>query len=158
AASPFGLGIRIPAYFSLALVETTIGGMVAHRVVSLILHVACAGAIYALARSLQLRPLAAFAGAALFAVHPVAVYGAGYLVQRSILLATLFSVLSLLMFLRGLRSGRVSDALGAGLLYAVAVLSKEHAILLPAAAAAFAPLSGQAPRLALRNTAVYWLA
>jgi len=158
ASSPFGFGIRIPAYFSLALVETMIGGMAAHRIVSLILHVACAGAIYALARSLQLRPLAAFAGAALFAVHPVAVYGAGYLVQRSILLATLFSVLSLHAFLRSLRSGSASDAVVAALLYALAVLSKEHAILLPATAFALAPLSGQGPRLALRNTAIYWLA
>src|ERR1051326_5811 len=74
ATFPFGFGIRIPAYFSLALVETQIGGIQAHRIVSLLLHVACAGSLYALARSLQLRPLAAFAGAALFVVHPVAVY------------------------------------------------------------------------------------
>jgi tetratricopeptide (TPR) repeat protein len=158
AASPFGIGIRIPAYFSLALVETTVGGVHAHRIASLVLHMASAGALYALARSLQLRPLAAFAAAALFAVHPVAVYGAGYLVQRSILLATLFSLLSLLMFARGLRHGSVSDAVVAALLYSLAVLSKEHAILLPLTALALAPLCSQAPRAALRNTAVYWLA
>jgi len=158
AASPFGLGIRIPAYFSLAIVETTIGGIQAHRITSLVLHVACAGALYALARALQLRPLAAFAGAALFAVHPVAVYGAGYLVQRSMLLATLFSLLSLLMFLRGQRNASASDLVAAALLYSLAVLSKEHAILLPATALALAPLGGIGPRAALRNTAIYWAA
>ena len=66
-----------------------------------LLHVGCAWALFALLRSLEVRRPAAFAGAALFAVHPVAVYGAAYLTQRSIVVATLFALLSLLMFLRG---------------------------------------------------------
>jgi tetratricopeptide (TPR) repeat protein len=158
ASSPVGFGIRIPAYFSLALVEVLVGGVKAHRVASLVLHVACAGALYALVRSLQLGRLAAFGAAALFAVHPVAVYGAGYLVQRSILLATLFSLLSLLMFLRGQRKGSASDFVVAALLFSLAVLSKEHAILVPATALALAPLGGVGRRAALRNTAIYWAA
>jgi len=141
ARFPLGLGPRFPPYFSLAFVQTVSGSMEMHRLVSLALHVACAWALYALLRSLELRRFAAFAGAALFAVHPVAVYGAGYLTQRSIVVATLFALLSLLMFLRGLRSGSLSDALAAALLYSLSVLSKEHAILLPAAAAALVPLT-----------------
>jgi len=41
--------------------------------------------------------------ATVFAIHPVAVYGAAYLIQRTVVLATLFSMLSILLFVRGLR-------------------------------------------------------
>ncbi|HYT46882.1 MAG TPA: tetratricopeptide repeat protein [Burkholderiales bacterium] len=158
ASAPFGLGVRVPAYFSLAIVEVVFGRIEAHRVVSLVLHIACAWAVYALIRALSVRQACAFAGAALFAVHPVAVYGAGYLVQRSILLATLFGLLSLLLYCRGLRHGSYSDALAAAVLYSLAVLSKEHAVLLPAVAAALVPLAAQTRRFAMRYTALYFLA
>jgi tetratricopeptide (TPR) repeat protein len=158
ASSPFGLGIRVPAFFSLAIVEVAFGRIEAHRVVSLVLHIACAWAVYALIRALEVRRLAALAGAALFAVHPVAVYGAAYLVQRSILLATLFGLLSLLLYLRDMRRGSYSDALDAAVLYSMAVLSKEHALLLPAAAAALVPLVGERLSFAWRYTALYFLA
>lgn len=141
ARFPLGLGLRFPPYFSLAWMHVVFGGIETHRLVSLVLHVACAWALFALLRSLELKRLAALAGAALFALHPVAVYGAAYLTQRSIVLATLFGLLALILFLRGLRTGSLSDAIAAALLYTLSVLSKEHAILLPAAAVALAPLT-----------------
>jgi tetratricopeptide (TPR) repeat protein len=100
----------------------------------------------------------AAAAAAAFAVHPVAVYGAAYLVQRSIVLATLFSLLSLILFLRGLQRGSHADALSAALLYSLAVLSKEHAVLLPAAALPLAVLAGAPRRFSLRYAALYLVA
>lgn len=141
ARFPLGMGLRFPPYFSLAWVQVVFGDIEMHRLVSLALHVGCAWALFTLLRSLELPRFASFAGAALFAAHPVAVYGAAYLTQRSIVVATLFALLSLLMFLRGLRSGSLGDAVVAALLYSLSVLSKEHAILLPAAAAALAPLT-----------------
>jgi tetratricopeptide (TPR) repeat protein len=132
------------------------GSMEVHRLVSLALHTACAWALYALLRSLDLRRPAAFAGAALFAVHPVAVYGAAYLTQRTIVVATLFALLALIMFRRGLRTGSVGDAVVAALLYSLSVLSKEHAILVPAAAAALVPLSAVRQRFALRYVGVFF--
>ena len=141
AQFPLGLGLRFPPYFSLAYVQVMFGSIEAHRIVGLALHAACAWALYGLLRALELRQHAAFGGAAIFAVHPVAVYGAGYLTQRSIVVATLFGLLALILFLRGLRSGRISDALAAAVLYSLSVLSKEHAILLPAAAVAMVPLT-----------------
>src|SRR4051812_41658769 len=96
ATHPFGLGLRLPGYFSLAITEVLIGGMQAHRLVSLALHIACALLVFKLSLDLlraavphepvpQTRLRAwALVGAMLFAIHPVAVYGAGYLVQRSI--------------------------------------------------------------------------
>jgi tetratricopeptide (TPR) repeat protein len=158
ARFPFGLGVRYPPYFSLAWTHVIFGSIGTHRLVSLALHVGCAWALFALLRSLEVRRLAAFAGAALFAVHPVAVYGAAYLTQRSIVVATLFALLSLLMFLRGLRSGSLSDALVAALLSSLSVLSKEHAVLLPAAAVALVPLTAVPQRFALRYSSLFLVA
>lgn len=78
----------------------------------------------------------AFFGALWFAVHPVAVYGTAYLIERSIILAALFSLLSLRCFLEGLlrtSGGWYAAAVAA---YFLAVSSKEHAIMLPAVALA----------------------
>jgi protein O-mannosyl-transferase len=70
----------------------------------------------------------------LFALNPVAVYAVAYLIQRSILLATLFVVVGLWLFARGLASGKpLLHVLAAGS-YVLALASKEYAILAPIAA------------------------
>jgi tetratricopeptide (TPR) repeat protein len=155
AIFPIGLGLRHPPYFSLAFVQTVFGSMEAHRTVGLLLHVACAWALYGLLRALAVGRLAAFTAAAVFAVHPVAVYGAGYLMQRTIVMATLFALLALILFLRGMKTERISDVIPAAVLYSLAVLSKEHAILLPAAAVALAPLYAGNRRFGLRYSAAF---
>jgi hypothetical protein len=66
-----------------------------------------------------------------FALDPVAIYGVAYLIQRSILLATLFTVLALWAFARGLRTGKLWLHLLAAAFYAFAVMSKEHTVLAP---------------------------
>lgn len=147
AASPVGWGIRYPAFFTIAAVHVLFGTIEAQRALSALLHCATAFSLFVALRTLQTRwtpaasrqlgrrdSVVALAAAGLFALHPVAVYAAGYLVQRSIVLATLFSLLSLVVLVRGAVSGRLVYAFGAGALYAVAVLSKEHALLLPAVA------------------------
>src|SRR6185503_8337583 len=106
AMHPFGLELRVPSYFSLAIVQVFWGHVEAHRLASLAFHLACALALYKLIFDIQ-RHASAAAGAAssgleahapavlaaaVFAVHPVAVYGAAYLIQRMTLLATLFSL------------------------------------------------------------------
>ncbi|ADL56549.1 hypothetical protein [Gallionella capsiferriformans] len=68
----------------------------------------------------------------LFAVHPLAVYAAGYLVQRTIVMATLFSVLALYAWLRGCASQNRVWLWGSVVLYFLATHSKEHVIMLPA--------------------------
>lgn len=144
--------------------------MRAHRIVSLAFHLACALALYKLiydlmqlvARSDAPEPMPrehaatwAFIGAACFAIHPMAVYGAGYLVQRTIVFATLFSLLSIVLFVRGLVRGRHADALSAALMYSVAVLSKEHSILLPAAVVLTVFLARPERRFAVRHVTIY---
>ena len=163
ATTPLGLELRLPGYFSLALVQVLWGGIEAHRLVSLALHLCVALALYKLILDLLRHAspaaparLAAFAAAAAFAVHPVAVYGAGYLIQRTGLLATLFSLLSVIFFFRGLRERRHADALTAALMFSLAVLSKETAVLVPAAALLL-PFTAER-RFALRHAAIYALA
>src|SRR3989442_12083853 len=135
ATHPFGLELRLPPYFSLAVTEVEIGGMVPHRIVSLAFHITCALVLYKLIYDL-LRLVTpadrpeyasganatswALIGATVFAIHPVAVYGAAYLIQRTVVLPTLFSMLSIVLFVRGLARSRHADAVSAALLRSVA--------------------------------------
>jgi hypothetical protein len=151
ATHPFGLELRVPPYFSLAIVQVIWGTMEAHRILGLVFHVACSLAVYKLTFDLQqyaarragappgagLEAHApAFIAASVFAIHPVAVYGAGYLIQRMSVFATLFSLISIVLYMRGLARRSHADAISAALIYSVAVLSRENAVLLPAAAVA----------------------
>ena len=89
----------------------------------------------------------AFFGALWFALHPVAVYGVAYLVERSIVLATLFSVAALWCVLEGLLRRSVPWFGAAAAAYLLALWSKEHAVMLPAVAVALAVLvRGISPR------------
>ena len=76
----------------------------------------------------------AFFGALIFTLHPVAVYGVAYLIQRSILMATLFSLLTWLTYLQGLIHSRQAWFVTAAACYFFAVFSKEHSIMVPAVA------------------------
>lgn len=78
----------------------------------------------------------AFFGALIFALHPVAVYGVAYLIQRSTLMATLFVLLMLRVYLEGLLRGGWYWMLAAVLFYFAAVYSKEHSIAAPGVALA----------------------
>lgn len=71
----------------------------------------------------------AWFGALFFALHPVAVYAAGYVVQRSILMATFFALTTQLAYLHGLLGGRVRWFAVAAVCYFLAVFSKEHSVL-----------------------------
>jgi len=175
ATHPFGFQLRVPPYFSFASAHVLTGSMEVNRILSLAFHIACSLALYKLIYDL-LRTVRdtdrtgsapgtelhaatwAFISAAVFAIHPVAVYGAAYLVQRTIVLATLFSLLSVILFQRGLARGSHVDALSAALLYSVAVLCKEHAVLLPAVAVLTAALVPCERRFAIRHTLIYLLA
>jgi tetratricopeptide (TPR) repeat protein len=159
ATTPFGLDLRLPPYFTLAFVHVLWPQIEVHRVVSLLLHIACAWTFYRLlVRLLGERLPVALVGAALFALHPVAVYGAAYLVERSIVLATLFSLLCVLLFARGLQRRSLADAFSAALMYWIAVLSKEHAVLLPAVAVSVTFLQPGERRFTFRYAATFLLA
>lgn len=131
------------AYYSLGLTFVHIGQEIIWlRLGNLVLHIATGLALYALLHRLLtdldspclggLKPeWAAFLAALLFLLHPVAVYAAGYLIQRTIVMATLFSLLTWLAFWWGLQGPRRWLWLSA-LFYFLAVYSKEHAVMAPA--------------------------
>jgi hypothetical protein len=74
----------------------------------------------------------AWLGALVFACHPLAVYATGYLVQRSILMATLFTLVMHLAYFRGLIQDDKRYAALAVAAYFLAVFSKEHSLMVPA--------------------------
>lgn len=75
---------------------------------------------------------AAFSAALLFALHPVATYAVGYLVQRTIIMAMLFSLLAMLAYVHGSVRQNQLWLWASAPFYYLAVFSKEHAIMLPA--------------------------
>lgn len=111
------------------------------RLASLFLHAAVGVALYFFLQrvagllvnraKVETRWLSLLA-ALIFALHPVAVYGAAYLIQRTILLATLCALLSWMCVLRGLDERRAAWLWCSVLCYAGSVLSKEHAVMVPA--------------------------
>jgi len=142
-AQGFQLLPRWWAYYSLGLTFVHIGQeLIWLRLGNLALHIATTITLYVFVRRLLTdlddnlktgisADWAAFLAALLFALHPVAVYAAGYLIQRTIVAATLFSLLTWLAFWLGLNGARrwlwVST-----LFYFMAAFSKEHAVMVPA--------------------------
>jgi hypothetical protein len=69
-------------------------------------------------------------GVLVFALNPVAVYAVGYLIQRSIVMATLFGVLACWAFVRGVTERKPIWHGVALMFYVLAALSKEHTVLM----------------------------
>lgn len=138
---------RMISYGSFVWIEQVFGsGWWKQRMVNIVLHLGVVAAMYGLFKALlsqtrfpqdieeqphfaSSQRAALRVGVALFALHPMAVYAVGYLIQRSILMATLFAVLACFAFVRGLQTQRVAWYVGALLSYLLAVLSKEHAVM-----------------------------
>jgi hypothetical protein len=76
----------------------------------------------------------AFFAALIFALHPAAVYGAAYLIQRTILMSTLFSLIMWHLFLRGVVRNNQWYLLGSAVAYLFSVYAKEHALMAPSVA------------------------
>ena len=132
---------RLLSYGSFVWIQALFGeGWWKQRIVNLLLHGGVVVALYLLMRDLlshtsfakeleskehfkESRNAALLVGTALFAVNPMAVYAVGYLVQRSIVMATLFTVLACWLFIKGLVNGRIYWYALALLSYLCAVLS-----------------------------------
>jgi hypothetical protein len=87
----------------------------------------------------------AFFGALIFSLHPASVYAVGYLIQRTTLMATLFSLLTWRLFLEGLVREQRGWLYASVAAYFLAVLSKEHAIMVPAVSVMLLVLVSQYP-------------
>lgn len=168
AHAPFHLDLRWVSLASLGWTYAIFSDVQPHfyRLGSVLLHAANAIALFYLLRLLiaAVTPdnrnpseivWGAWFGALIFALHPVAVYAAGYMIQRSILMATLFALLMQLAYLRGLLTGQRRWLALAVLAYFLACFSKEHSVLMPAVLGALTILlrdKNQASRTALWAT------
>lgn len=156
AVRPIDLRARTFPYFTLGLIQVLCQSLAANRIFSLLLHLACAGILFSLLREFltvsfkhsdlhidrkngKWLYFLSFLIALGFAIHPIAVYGAAYMAQRTGLFATLFALLSIWFYRRSFAENRTADVITAALFYSFAVFSKEHAIMLPLAAL---PLAG----------------
>jgi hypothetical protein len=165
AHSPFLLNLRWFPYASMGWTYEIFSDVQPHfyRLGSVLLHAANAITLFYLLRALigtntpdnrdsSEVVWGAWFGALIFVLHPVAVYAAGYMIQRSILMATFFALLMQLAYLRGVLSGRKYWLVLAVAAYFVACFSKEHSVLMPAVLAALTILlreKNQASRTAL---------
>lgn len=144
---------RLLSYGSFVWVQALAGeGWWKQRVVNVLLHMAVVAALWGFYRELLRHVVSAddhnqkvveqsgvapalLVAVGFFALNPVAVYGVAYLIQRSILMATLFVVLGLWCVARGLASRRWAGYAALALLcYALAVAAKEYAVFAPLAA------------------------
>lgn len=91
------------------------------------------------------------------ALNPVAVYAVGYLIQRTIVFATLFGLVSATLYLRSQQEDRNVDVLSASLLAFLSVMSKEHAVLLPVATIVLTSLVADWNRRSLLRAGAYFL-
>ena len=127
------------------------------RLGNVLLHAAVAAMLFVFLRRLFAAVLGgghawwALFGALIFLIHPAAVYAVAYLVQRPIVMATLFGLVSLHLFLEGLLRGTRVWFLASAAAYFVAVFSKEHAVMIPAVAAVLAFLVRGASPAAARS-------
>ena len=144
------LKLRLLSYSSFDWLNALVGESIpAQRSFNILLHLAACWAIYLLFSLLipriaypsetkadaefGLSQMAALrVGIVVYALHPVATYAVGYLIQRSIVMATLFGVLACWAFVRGVIDRKWVWYLLAVFFYSIAVLSKEHAFLFAA--------------------------
>lgn len=127
---------RPVVYFTYWL-DQSVGGehaRIAH-LDNVLLHACVAVLVLALARRLLDDDIAAFAAGALFAVHPVNVESVAWVAGRTDILCALFSLATALVWLLGAglpaTRARATMVVCSGMLFVVACLSKEAAIVLP---------------------------
>ncbi|QMV71931.1 tetratricopeptide repeat protein [Comamonas piscis] len=144
--------VRMLSYGSFVWIQSLAGDSIAlQRAFNILLHIANCYAIWLLVTELfkhtefseeaRAEPgfdtnirISIFAAVSLFAVHPVGVYAVGYLVQRSMLMMTLFSALACWAYIRALSGAGLQWAALAVVFLLCALMSKEHAVVLPALA------------------------
>ncbi len=140
----FSLDLRWLPYATFEWTRSLFGlDLIGFRLGNLLLHLATTITLFLFLRRLFEQLLTessknlsphwlAFFGALIFALHPASVYAAAYLVQRSTLMATLFTLLTWCLFLEGLIKENSRWLLASAVSYFLAVFSKEHAIMIPA--------------------------
>ena len=158
----FSLNPRWLPYFISAWIELLFESpLFVQRSFNVLLHLATAYVLYRLIRQVADHASphpgnqrAALAAASLFLLHPLAVYAVGYLIQRTILMATLFGLMAIAAYFDGLTKRSNAFFIFSALFYFLSVHSKEHAVLVPLVALALTPLAGPVTRHTWRTIAL----
>jgi hypothetical protein len=144
------------AWFGLDLINFRLGNLLLHAAVVLTLFFFLLGLFASVLGERGKEGLspaaAAFFAALLFALHPVATYAVAYLVQRTIVMATLFSLLTMLLYVHGSPRHKSLWQWLCVPFYFLAVTSKEHAIMLPAVLVALTVLLHEDWRAKLKQS------
>lgn len=139
----FHFDLRWLPYSVLGWIDLIFGTVATHafHLVSMLLHVASVILLFFILREVVAATIpeqrnsisllwGAWCGALLFALHPVAVYAVGYVVQISIVMATFFTLVMMLTYLRGLLTGQLRWLVFSVAAYFLAVFSKEHSVMM----------------------------
>ena len=117
------------------IVDTVIGGErpSSYHLSNLMIHCAMCCSLLYLLLLLRLGKLPALISASFYAVHPVFTHSVCWLPSRGDLLIGLFAIWTLVFYMKYVADGRGSNLIFQGLFFALAVFSKETAVLLPLA-------------------------
>lgn len=146
--------LYIPASYTLFAAEAALSQLLLGRLDaglfhagSLVLHLACVALVFRLLTRLLANPLAALAGAACFAIHPLQVESVAWISETRGLLGTCFSLAALCWYLpRNLAPGESSAGAGRAIglrrymlataMFVLALLSKPSTVAVPLVAMA----------------------
>lgn len=139
-------GVRPVVYFSLMLNYQLNGSDVTgYHVFNVAVHIACSFLVYLLIGTTLSLPVfkekyagkatrMGFLGALLFAVHPIQTEAVTYIISRTELLATVFYLLAVVLFIKGVQKRHAFSFYSVGVFFSavLAMSSKEWAVTLPA--------------------------
>ena len=110
-----------------------------YHLTSILLHATVVALLFATAYRRFGRSAAAFAAAALFAVHPANAEAVNFISGRNNILCAVFYLAALLSYLRFGQQGSSGSLIAGGLFTAASLLSKETAVTLPLVVLIFLP-------------------
>ena len=128
------LGFWQPIVWLSHMVDCTLFGMNAggHHLVNLVLHAANVILLFILLRTLTSSPWASVLVASMFALHPLNVESVAWISERKGLLAGFFLLLTLLLYVLHLRTGRKWVSILSVTCFMLGLMSKPVLVVLPA--------------------------
>lgn len=105
---------------------------VGYHLTNLMLHILAALSVYFLANSLFADPLLSLTASLLFLAHPVHTEAVAFISGRADSLAAIFTLLAFVLYVKNAQSPEPLRTVLCACMYALALLSRENALILPA--------------------------
>lgn len=121
-----------PIYTLSFMLNAFIGGAepFVYHLTNLALHLTAVNLVYYFFKKLGLKQTLAFIGTLVFAVHPLVTATVAWMPGRNDSLAAIFILASLIFFVKFWATGKWSQVLGHGVFFALALFSKEVALVI----------------------------